>query len=150
MKITAKDSEQQKFRDQSQDRHYVDITERAHNHFIRYGVIKSYDVNDLNTKTFVYSGTLHLPSEWNEDKLTDYLHDRHTRFCEADCHHVHILILQLYPLPSALPTEWQLDAKKVTRAKKLIEVLEAVEAPEDEFDRKMRKLIQELEGCSYE
>ena len=103
MKITAKESDLMNLRDETQDRHYVDITERAHNHFIRYAVVKSYDINDVDTKTLVYSGSLHIPSDWSEAKLTEFLHERHTMFCDADCLNVIIVILMLYPLPSAWP-----------------------------------------------
>ena len=150
MKITAKDSDLQNLRDETQDRHYVDITERAHNHFIRYAVVKSYDINDVKTKTLVYSGSLHIPSDWTEAKLINYIHDRHTMFCDADCLNIKIIILMLYPLPSALAMDLQQDAVKVARTQKLIQVLGAVDDEEDEIDRKMRKLIADLEGSGCE
>lgn len=150
MKISAKESDLLKLKDETQDHHYLDITERAHNHFIRYAVVKSYDINDVDTKTVVYSGSLHIPADWSEAKLINYLHDRHAMFCEANCLNIKIIILMLYPLPTALAMDLQQDAKKIARTKKLIQVLESVDDGEDEFDRKMRKLIADLEGSCCE
>lgn len=150
MNITGKESDLKKIPPDSRDKHYVDITERAHNHFIRYAVVRSYDINDVDTKTIVYSGTLHIPKDWTEGRLEDYLHERHTKFSDPECLDTKIIILQLYPLQSVVALDEHQDAKKVQVTSKLMDALESVDDEEDEFDRKMRILIHELEDPCFD